>query len=953
MIASKDSSKFKAGGSASETNLINLWNGSTMNQGTVTYFTLSYNSTFEANNEYSLTTEGDESYAAKTEGSFLRYVDGKTGKKYLTVDLYGNFTPNVDYTILAEKTTAFNIANFMGNFYYKNVQCTTYKEFRLTAKNDIVVNGTVLDPENVCAGQTYNFQIQMKAQNPATGALHVINQTIYHDWFFGTEEQFNQANSSFGDNTLNNALAKFRQYYPNTDNDLTRVTEVGEFTDAMLNLIKAHMNQTDDLGKLVLYQSSLNIQLPTELNLVIKPIQQTLTGIQDEWVCWEYKALSMNFQSTQSAPSLKVGFDGVKYPPYYNQALRIGLKQLEATSSTNLLRIPVHAIKNAGGGLEKKDGLDDLFLIETDDPKWQAHLDAHSHDEYQFAVGKVVKFSNATEGSSNATVDIYFNNDNTINGTSYVIEPHEGYHYYFGFHFTSQNNTSGTCNGRAVILLKIVPEYQVWTGNASSDWTNRNNWQRATAAQLHESGYTDYSAPYAHKGYAPMPFTKILLREGAKMTLQKPVYKEETTKILKLSASASEGADRDIEYDLVVKKADASTGVAYDCEPYSINRVSEVHFEPNAEMLHAELLEHEKAWVDYRVQKGRWQLLSSPFKNKGMFAGDWYTGADGSETNAYFTDINFDGHSRINPAVYQRSWGGTANLIEGANTNTQVSFANGWSALYNDMDVAYNPGSRFSLKVMGSQTDYTFRFPKADTGYSYYSYNNGSLTANGSTGTLSKTTDKKLAVSALNGEATELIINPSFGSSDFYMVGNPFMAHLHMHQFFAENTGLEKTYWTLNNQRAITSGEERQEWVATAVTDGSAVPTIAPMQAFFVKKANGAPGTIKFTTAMQTLAESSTGSTNTNALTRTKAQATANAEVNEPHTLQIQSIGDSRLMVLATEPIRFLGVYTLDGKQLWVEIPQTTERILSLPTGLYVIRAATDSQTQSIKIKVR
>ena len=133
------------------------------------------------------------------------------------------------------------------------------------------------------------------------------------------------------------------------------------------------------------------------------------------------------------------------------------------------------------------------------------------------------------------------------------------------------------------------------------------------------------------------------------------------------------------------------------------------------------------------------------------------------------------------------------------------------------------------------------------------------------------------------------------------------------------------------------------------------MPTIGPMQAFFVKKASGATvNSITLKAAMQTLDESSKGSTNSaNALTRTKAQATANASVKEPHTLQIQSIGESRLMVLATEPIRFLGVYTLDGKQLWVEIPQTTERILSLPTGLYVIRAVTDSQTQSTKIIVR
>lgn len=852
-----------------------------MNQGTVTYFTLSYNSTFEANNEYSLTTEGDESYAAKTEGSFLRYVDGKTGKKYLTVDLYGNFTPNVDYTILAEKTTAFNIANFMGNSYYKNVQCTTYKEFRLTAKNDIVVNGTVLDPTNVCAGQTYNFQIQMKAQNPETGALHVINQTIYHDWFFGTEEAFND-NGDRGF-SLNTALTKFRQYYPNTDNDLTGVTTDSEFTKDMLNLIKAHMNLSD--AKLVLYQSSLNIQLPDgDLNLVIKPIQQTLTGIQDEWVCWEYKAFSMNFQSTQSAPSLKVGFDGVEYPPYYNQALRIGLNQLQATGPSKLLRIPIHDIKNAAGGLTTVTDLDDLFLIETDDPECQAHLDKHSGDEYEFkfAVGKVQQFKQS-DGEGQNYVDIYFNNGHAVNGTSYVLKPHEGYHYYFGFHFTSQTPPSGTCNGRAVILLKIVPEYQVWTGKETSDWTNRNNWQRATAADLHTSAslYDDYAAPYAHKGYAPMPFTKIILPKDAKMTLKAPEYKDGPHKILQLSASASEGADRDIEYDLVVKEPESSSGdVAYGCEPYSINWVSEVHFEPNAEMLHAELLEHKKAWVDYRVQKGRWQLLSSPFVSDAMFAGDWYTGTSGSETNAYFTDINFDGHSRINPAVYQRSWGGTANLItEGGNNTTNgqsVAFDNGWSALYNDMNVAYNPGSGFSLKVMGDKENYTFRFPKADTGYSYYNKDGSSAGVNSS---FTREKSKKLAVSEWTESA--LTITPVAGG-EYYMVGNPFMAHLDMHQFFEANSELEKKYWILSNQRAITSGEERQEWVATAVTDGSAVPTIAPMQAFFVKKANGGTvSSITLKTAMQTLAESSTGSTNTNALTRTKAQATANAEAKE------------------------------------------------------------------------
>ena len=957
VIASKDSTEFKAN-SATDAQLVNLWDGQSTTA-SVKSFTLSYDSNFESNLPYELATEGKAEYAATTGGAFLRYINGK---KYLTVDLYGQFEPNVDYTILAEKTDVFSVDHFKDSYYYKESSCATYKEFRLTANNDIVVNGTVLDPTNVCAGQTYNFQIQMKAQNPETGALHVINQTIYHDWFFGTETAFND-NGDRGF-SLNTALAKFRMYYPNTDNDLTGVTATGEFTQAMLDLIKKHMAAEIGYAKLVLYQSSLNIQLPDgALNLVIKPIQQTLTGIQDEWVCWEYKTLSMTFGSERSAPSLKVGFADVTYPPYYNQALRIGLNQLQATGPSKLLRIPIHKISNATGGLKTIENLDDLFLIETDDPGWQAHLDAHSGGEYEyeFAVGKVVTFSNATEGSSNATVDIYFNNDHTINGTSYVLKPHEGYHYYFGFHFTSQSNPSGSCNGRAVILLKIVPEYQVWTGHATSDWTNRNNWQRATAEQLHGmTGYTDYSAPYAHKGYAPMPGSKIILPEGKKMTLKAPEYKNpgatgNAEKILKLSASASEGADRDIEYDLVVKEADASTGVAYDCEPYSINRVSEVHFEPNAEMLHAELLEHNRAWVDYRVTKGRWQLLSSPFKDNGMFAGDWYTGTSGSESAAYFTEINFDGHSRTNPAVYQRSWGGTAHLITGERNTTdsyqKVSFDNGWSALYNSMSVAYNPGFGFSLKVMGTMDNYTFRFPKAGT--KYYYYNKDGLQS-GMNSDISRAGDQKLAVSTLTGGTTELTISPSFGSSDFYMVGNPFMAHLDMHKFFAENTGLEQRYWMLSNQRVISSGEGRQEWVATAVTEGTPVPTIGPIQAFFVKKKqNETVSSITLKTDMQTLAESSTRST-TNASIRalTKAQATANAEVAESNALQIQPIGESRLMVLATEPIRFLGVYTIDGKQLRVETPQETQRILSLPAGFYVIRAVTDRQALSRKVRI-
>ena len=51
----------------------------------------------------------------------------------------------------------------------------------------------------------------------------------------------------------------------------------------------------------------------------------------------------------------------------------------------------------------------------------------------------------------------------------------------------------------------------------------------------------------------------------------------------------------------------------------------------------------------------------------GVVAGDWYANADGSQADEeYFKDITFDNgkHSRLDPAVYQRSWTDQAIIVE-------------------------------------------------------------------------------------------------------------------------------------------------------------------------------------------------------------------------------------------------------------------------------------------------
>lgn len=151
-----------------------------------------------------------------------------------------------------------------------------------------------------------------------------------------------------------------------------------------------------------------------------------------------------------------------------------------------------------------------------------------------------------------------------------------------------------------------------------------------------------------------------------------------------------------------------------------MNICRDIHFELGAQMLHAEQLLYNKAWTDVEVTPGQWTAVSTPLQ--GVVAGDWYAPtATGRQETEYFKDINFTdgGYSRLNPAVYQRSWSTGANIVENLQgTNTPVSFTTEWSSAYNDASVPYVAGGGFSIKgVLKDATSLLFRFPKADESY--------------------------------------------------------------------------------------------------------------------------------------------------------------------------------------------------------------------------------------------
>ena len=143
-------------------------------------------------------------------------------------------------------------------------------------------------------------------------------------------------------------------------------------------------------------------------------------------------------------------------------------------------------------------------------------------------------------------------------------------------------------------------------------------------------------------------------------------------------------------------------------------------------------INYNEAHVEFDIDTKRWYLLGSPLK--GIVAGDMYTTSmtGKQETNA-FEPINFVNgiYNRFAPAVYQRGWDKVFANVYDLNGSSDVprnaAVKATWSSVYNDVAVPYMPGVGFSIKSLPNdelQSTTSFRLPKADSSYDYYSFDN-------------------------------------------------------------------------------------------------------------------------------------------------------------------------------------------------------------------------------------
>lgn len=862
------------------------------------YNTLYFKLDFDSNTDYDLLPHPR---LARDNGDgtgkyyFYRTTD-EAGTKSLAVDFYSALTPNRSYLMLIQvndgnQATAADFAEDI------NDPCGINTPFHVTAQTLLRVNGEVVDPTtDFCAGQIFNFSAQMRvpvSEDDGTESYIIIDKGVYFDWFFGTEDEFLAENPDYGNVTLLSALTTFRDIYPDKE-DLTDVTagdhetidgQTVNLSQNMINIINYYITtKTVEEGihaRLILHKENLDITLlKSGLQLVIQPIPTLKSpdgSISDDmWskVCWSYIPLELN--ASGDAPQLHAGFNSVKYPADdFNPGLRIGLSQIESTSVSQPIKVNLRGAQLVSAGASyigmitsiSPDAYSKIYLVDTDDPGYKndTYFPA-DFSEYSLPIG-TLKSLYAEEYDDQSSfedyMEIYFDTQ-TTQANGFRFQPKEGYTYTFAVHFEEHgDNTTNACFGRFTVDMKVVPENLVWRGTgATSNWNNDANWKRADKSALKKAdgdSYLTNEANTTENGFVPMLFSNVIMPAGSKAELYMAGYGDGGNGWVNSSRpSYMELPTENIQYDLMAYEKDG----ALTTQRYRVNICRDIHFELGAQMLHAEQLLYNRAWTDVEVTPGQWTAVSTPLQ--GVVAGDWYAPTTGRQETEYFKDIKFNttDYSRLNPAVYQRSWSTGANIVENLQgTNTPVSFTTEWSSAYNDASVPYVAGGGFSIKgVLKDATSLLFRFPKADKSYDV------------STAEEDKSVDRtnagKLLVTGLLDRSNPLKYNPQndvtttltpSADGKYLMVGNPFMAPLDVQAFVESNSDvLAQKYWI---------GDMSEDNAVAFTENGRSAQTslIAPYSVFYVQIAETATPDekgnfkVKFTADMQKFETTSTG----------------------------------------------------------------------------------------------
>lgn len=828
--------------------------------------------------------------------------------------------PNHDYYFLFVPRFSddpVTLANAFHSFEI-NTRCSVRCKFRTLSPIRVVTDAddeTAVEHETqTCAGKSVSLSVKQVGED-AEGVIgeRIVQYDWWRDYVGGAFNDVcinvdNATSRVLGKNenrlsneiSLREALLAFRHFYPKATTVAGAAPKDDEgytLEQSVIDVLHQFtLNSADKVASLVLLNNTCNIYVPAAtpqgeiLKVTVVPIDhEDSSGTQ-----YCYDPQQVGIKVSGQAPQLFDGKPGnqYKYPEKLtNVPVRSSLAAVAEVragddgSVANVLRVPLRGIKTVtDGAIGLTSVSPEVFLAGTNDPNMKAYETKAAEERaglsvQNFRIVGQLKTLNASKADSvNAHADIVFNND---------FQPREGYVYTLRFNYRESFDAGSTtqstvCDGNVLVDLIIVPKYQKWTGAAgNTDWMNDANWQRADLEDLHfnadtETGYAANADNGTAQGYVPMLHTSVIVTpDKAGPQLYETNYPGADDQFLNFVGNEGKRtATPDIEYALLAAP-EAKAGVNL-CGIYTPYQSKDLVVQSGGELLHAERLSYEKAWVEYALTPDRWYTLGSPLRQS--YAGEWYApNNDACQATPYFKAVTYNttDYHRFAPAVYQRSWDKanpklyyldtySAENPQTANVKTtteNIYQAANWSAVYNDVREAYSQGG-FSVKVNGigigaqKYTKSLFRLPKEDTAYGYYTELNKT---DEQTYPVDRTHHHKLATDQLAKSGTEITVTLTNENRNnrFFLVGNPFACALDLNEFFTKNAAQLNgaKYWVLTagGQEGAMRQPNAGEWISVNGTTEAALASLPSGQGFFVEGKEGTNTiTLKFTADMQT-----------------------------------------------------------------------------------------------------
>lgn len=782
-------------------------------------------------------------------------ADGKNNVAMFENDNSGNrclVIANRNFNIVPGKDYYFSIAypsednsNVPGKWGISTDVCSTYSDIFQVVEQNIKLtdkNSNVLTALRVnCNTHTPTVEMIAKIEtaDPVNGGKVTIDNVKF-DWFLSKPNAENELYTTAG---LLEALHAYRAKYPEY-NGLS--TDFRNDNRTQYNLLKQYV----DSKQLILNASNSmgNRQFASDemglYKIAVIPVQAkaTING-QVYDIC--AAPMLVDLRVVTDGPNINFGFPNVIYP---NDArtVRVGLPQIEAIATKKgALNLPMTGIEGATS-VRMRDYAK-VFISNTNDP---------SFNSTKQEIGVVT--SNTIYRTDN-TVGIRFNSN-----AAKILK--EGYWYEINFSYDNADGSMASCPGETFIKMCIVPEYATWNSSprtASTNWNDDNNWLRSTKAEIFKDSYTDYNTTTA---FMPMKFTKVTV---ANQKDKGKVYPNLDEISYRSNGIASSTKMKSFAYDFVAKwsnttddGSDNGNGT-FSCEKWAGNFCDQIYFKPEAELLYANYLTYNKAYVEKELTPNTWSIMSSPLQQ--TYAGDLYVPKDdGQEQSEAFQPITYkEGvNDRSAYPVYQRSWDGDAKEIvdntkfyqaheDGTVTETidnDFFLTSGyWSHVYNKVDEQYTKGQAFAVKAgdkytagaQGANATAVIRLPKADTQFSYYdseSQKQVNVTVNRDANSY------RMLLGDVAGDKTMAMTQPLkenlHRENRYHLVGNPYTSSLSMYRFLKANTAFENSIWTLDNGK-VTAYTLALDEAYDKKTD----VLVSPTQAFFVKLKTGESAT--------------------------------------------------------------------------------------------------------------